>query len=83
MAQKAKVWFREQTGWYMTTIRGEQIKFSKDEKEAERAFHALMAQEEPEVKDTGVFPTFRKLADMFLADSLANKKPTTYRMHVY
>lgn len=83
MARKAKVWFREQTGWYMTTIRGEQIKLSKDEKEAERAFHALMAKEEPEVRDTGVFPTFRKIADLFLADSLAHKKPTTYKMHKY
>ncbi len=83
MARKPKVWFREQTGWYMTTIRGDQIKLSKNKDEAERAFHALMAKEVPEVKDTGVFPSFRKLADLFLEDSKVNKKPNTYRMHLY
>jgi hypothetical protein len=34
MARKPKVWFRKQTGWYMTTIDGEQIKLSKDKKES-------------------------------------------------
>lgn len=83
MARKPSVWFREQTGWYMTTIRGEQVKLSRDKEEAERAFHALMAKEDPEPKKGGAFPTFRKVADLFLADSKANKKPTTYRMHLY
>src|SRR5688572_11762696 len=83
MARKPTVWFRKQTGWYMTTIRGEKLKLSPDKDEAERAFHALMAREPEEKKDTAVFPTFRKVADLFLADSLAHKKPNTYRMHLY
>jgi hypothetical protein len=43
MARKPSVWFREQTGWYTTTIGGEQVKLSKDKKEAETAFHELLA----------------------------------------
>jgi hypothetical protein len=30
MARKPEIWFRQQTGWYMTTVRGQQIKLSQD-----------------------------------------------------
>jgi hypothetical protein len=43
----------------------------------------VSAQQPEEKKDVGVYPTFRKIADLFLADSLADKKPTTYKMHRY
>lgn len=43
MPRKPSIWFREQTGWYMTTHRGEQVKLSRDKKEAEKAFHSLLA----------------------------------------
>ena len=69
MARKSSIWFREQTGWYMTTHRGKQVKLSQDPKEAERAFHALLAQEEPPEETGGLRPTFRKLADLFLTEA--------------
>ena len=40
MPRKSSIWFREQTGWYMTTYRGKQVKLSRDAKEAERAARA-------------------------------------------
>ena len=43
MARIPKVWLRAQTGWYCTTLNGETIKLSKDKKEAEKAFHTLLA----------------------------------------
>lgn len=80
MPRKASIWFREQTGWYMTTYRGEQVKLSRDRKEAERAFHTLMAQEEPPEEQGGLRPTFRKLADLFLQEAQRTKEPETVRV---
>jgi integrase len=83
MARKPSVWFREATGWYMTTFRGEQVKLSTDKAEAERAFHALLAKE-PEPETTSKFrPSFRKLADLFLAHAQQTKEPQTYELQRY
>lgn len=41
-----------------------------------------MAQREDPIQ-TGVFPTFRKLADLFLAESQRTKAANTYRMALY
>jgi integrase len=82
MPRKSSVWFREQDGYYYTTVRREQKKLSKDEREAERLYHELMAREEPDEPPTALAsPTFRKLADKFLDNSLRVNKPTTSRMH--
>lgn len=40
------MWLRKDNGSYYTTIRGEQVKLSKDPKEAKRLFHVLMAKEQ-------------------------------------
>jgi integrase len=83
MARKPSVWFRKQTGWYMTTIRGKKIKLSENKDEAERAFHALLSKEPEEARETSHFPTFRKVADLFLKHSEGQNKPNTFRMHQY
>jgi hypothetical protein len=46
MSRPNGMWFRKQTGWWMTTINGEQHKPAKDEGDARRAFYKLMAQDE-------------------------------------
>lgn len=80
MARKAKVWFRKATGWYMTTYRGEQIRLSRDKKEAERAFHTLLAQDEPVEETRGYRPSFKKLADLFLREAERTKEPMTLKV---
>lgn len=84
MARTPTVWHRKQDGFYYTTIRGKKHKLSKDRKDAQKLFHALMAKEEDDgPKGTAVAPTFRKVADLFLDESERTKKPNTYRMHKY
>lgn len=80
MARKPSIWFREQTGWYMTTYRGEQVKLSQDKKEAERAFHTLLSQEEPPEETGGLRPSFRKLADLFLQEAERTKAAETVKV---
>ncbi|QEL14730.1 tyrosine-type recombinase/integrase [Limnoglobus roseus] len=80
MARKPSIWFREQTGWYMTTYRGEQIKLSTDKKEAEKAFHTLLASEEPQEETGGLRPSFHKLADLFLQEAARTKEPETVKV---
>lgn len=81
MARKPQIWFRQQTGWYMTTIRGEKIKLSKDKKEAEKSFHTLLAHDiEPEVT-SHLRPSFRLVADKFLDHSLEANEKTTWEIH--
>jgi integrase len=83
MARKPSIWFREATGWFMTTFRGEQVKLAKNKDEAERAFHALLAQA-PEPETTAKFrPSFRKLADLFLAHAEQTKEPQTFELQRY
>ncbi|MFO0808976.1 MAG: tyrosine-type recombinase/integrase [Gemmataceae bacterium] len=78
MARAPRVWFRRQTGWYMTTLNGQQVKLSKERKEAERAFHQILATE-PEPEETGgVRPSFKRLADLFLDNSLRENEPGTW-----
>jgi integrase len=78
MARKPQVWFRKQTGWYMTTLNGQQVKLSREKKEAERAFHQLLFTE-PEPEETGgLRPSVRKLADLFLDQSLRENNAGTW-----
>lgn len=79
MSRPSTIWQRKQDKCFYTTIRGEKVKLSPDKKEARQLFHELMAKEQ-EPAGTNLSPTFRKIADLFLDDSLKNKKPTTYRM---
>lgn len=80
MPRKPSIWLREQTGWYMTTHRGEQVKLSRDKKEAERAFHLLLANEEPLEETGGLRRSFRKLADLFLQEAARTKEPDTVKV---
>jgi len=64
----------------MTTHRGRQVKLSQDKKEAERAFHTLLAQEQPPEEVGGVRPTFRKLADLFLREAERTKAAQTVQV---
>jgi integrase len=80
MPRKAGIWFRKQDGFYYTTYHGEQKKLARDKDEAERAFHALLAQT-PEKEEGGkVLPSFRKLADLFLDHAEKTKEKSTYEL---
>src|SRR5438552_720320 len=79
MARKPKVWFRKQTGWYMTTIEGEQIKLSKDKKEATAALHDLMAGK-ARGADGGPRPSLKAVVGLYLDESKAEKDHDTYEM---
>ena len=61
-------------------MNGRQIKLGKDRKEADRQFHALMAARRDEVREVNR-PTFRAVADEFLAHSQATNEPGTFETH--
>jgi hypothetical protein len=77
MPRQPTIWFREQDGWYYTTLNGVQTKLSKDPHEAEKAFHTLLAQE-PDEQRKGYRPSFRKLADEYLEFTRRTKSVKTY-----
>lgn len=79
MARKPSVWFREQDGWFYTTLGGNQIKLSKDAGEAEREFHALLAKREGRDEPKLARVSLRKLCDEFLEWAQKNTEPDTYR----
>jgi integrase len=80
VARKPSVWFRKQDKWFYTTIRGEQVKLSQDKKEAHKAFHGMLSQEEPAEEKGGLRPSFRKLADLFLQEAARTKGPDTVKV---
>jgi integrase len=82
MPRKPGVWYREQDGWYYTTFQGEQVKLSKDRKEAQRAFHALHAREAPGGPKS-YRPSFKKLADSYLGYTQKTKSERTYTHQRY
>jgi hypothetical protein len=45
MPRKSSVWYREEDGWYYTTIKREQVRLSQDETEAQAEFDRLMAEQ--------------------------------------
>jgi integrase len=80
--RKPTVWFREQDGWYYTTFKGVQTKLSKDPREAETAFHALLGQE-PDDEPKAYRPSLRKLADLYLTYTERAKSERTYKHQQY
>lgn len=71
MARRAGIWFRKGTNCYYTTINGNKVRLSPDEKEAKRLFHELMAKQAETVEAqpepvSALGKSFRKLADMYL-----------------
>ena len=81
MPRPAKIWLREQTGWYCVTFQGKVTKLSKDKKEAERLFHELMART-PDEPAPAFGPSFRKLADEYLVHTQDLKKPEVFAYQV-
>lgn len=77
MARPSTVWFREHDGYYYTTVRGKRVRLAKDKKEADKAFHALLAAA-PDDGPVGFRPTFRRLADLYLDFTQQTKSPRTY-----
>lgn len=65
----------------MTTIDGNQIKLSPDKKEAQKAFHALMAGHiaSEEVSVPSSRPTFRKIADQYLGFTEKTQAENTFK----
>ena len=82
MPRTPTIWFREQDGWYYTTFQGKQTKLSQDEKEAGRAFHQLHSVDPGEAAG-GYRPSFRKLADQYLAFTKETKAERTYKHQKY
>jgi integrase len=64
MARNPDLWFRKQTGYWYTTIDGEQIKLSKDKTEARRMLYELLAGKAEKAQT--ILPGFRKIADLYL-----------------
>lgn len=81
MGRKPTVWFRKQTGWWMTTVRGKKIKLARDKKEAEKAFHLLLATDEAPEESAHRRPSFRIVADRFLEHSKGTNEEGTYLSH--
>src|SRR4051812_27334894 len=77
MARPSGIWQRKRDGWWMTTINGMQVKLALDKKEALKAFHELMAKDAP--ADTARL-SFRRLADMFLANSQRCLADSTFQL---
>ena len=82
MPRKAGIWRRAQDGWWYCTHNGEKVKLSKDRKEAQTAFYTLKSQGD-EVKAKDFRPTFRKLADLYLAYTQKTKSERTYAHQKY
>ena len=83
MARPNKVWKRKGTDWYYAKIGGKKVRLSQDRDEAETLMHQLLGEEKKDepVSNTKIFPTFRKLADRFIDNSVRVNKPVTIRMH--
>lgn len=83
MARKSSIWYRAEDNTYYTTFRGKQTKLSQDKKEAEKAFHALLANAPDEGEQAGFRPTFKKLADLYLSFTEQAKSRLTYDHQKY
>ncbi len=78
MARQPSVWFREHDGYYYTTYRGKKVKLARTKREADKAFHTLLATAD-EPGPVGYRPTFRKLADLYLDFTQQTKHERTYQ----
>lgn len=81
MARESSIWFRESTGWWMTTVNGNQVKLSTDKKEAQKAFHALMAGPIEEAENTApsARPSFKKIANQYLGYTDKTQAANTFK----
>lgn len=83
MSRPPTIWFREQTGWYMTTIRGTQHKLARTEPAARKAFYKLMAEDAPAAERRPDRHSARWLCDKFLDRTKADKEPETWKVQLF
>ena len=81
MARQSGIWQRKRDGWWMTTLNGNQVKLSTDKKEAQKAFHALMAGpiEEAEPAAASARPSFKKIANQYLGYTDKTQAANTFK----
>src|SRR4051794_9921951 len=84
MARPHKVWFRQQTGWWMVKIAGKQTKLVQGKENKEKAdlkFHELMVQtaKAPESLDART----ADIVEAFLRWSRVHLAEDTHRLHKY
>jgi len=82
MPRQAAIWKRKQDGYFYVTLKGKKVRLSKDKKEAQQAFHALMSKERDPLEKAGLSPTFKRLADLFLDEAEKTKAPGTYAVQL-
>ena len=85
MGRRNKPWFRQDVGWWVTNVRGKQIRLAKgkseydkkSKKEAERVFHEVMSlrPRRPDAHDARVCD----IAEAFLDWAEEDCSPDTYR----
>jgi integrase len=80
MARPSSLWFRKQTGFWMTTLNGVQHKLSKDKGEARRMLHKLLATDKPPPGRAGV--TTRRLCDSYLTRTREQKEERSHDVQV-
>lgn len=80
MAKPSSLWFRKQTGFWMTTVHGVQHKLSKDKGEARKMLNRLLAEERPKPVRTGL--TLRKLCDNYLVRTKERKEERSHEVQV-
>ena len=87
MARKhsGKPWLHGASGWWCTSVDGKRRKLDKDYRVACRKLKALRSEQKREQAGgrDRLDVRFAELADEYLADSLARKKPATYESRRY
>ncbi len=86
MARKhsGKPWLHGASGWWCTTVDGKRKKLDKDYRVACRKLKALSVQQKRELAGHDRLDVrLAELADEYLADSKARKKPATYESRRY
>lgn len=87
MARKpsGKPWLHGASGWWCTTIAGKRKKLDKDYRAACRKLKSLLNHQKRGLLGTQDWleVSFAELADEYLSDSKARKKPATYQSRRY
>ncbi len=81
MARQPGLWFRKQTGWWCTTVDGEQVKLSQDKKEAQQKLYELLSGRREKAET--VLPTFRKIGDLYLGFVERTMAPSTFQNKLF
>lgn len=82
MSRPAKIWFREQTGWWCVTLNGKKIPLAKGRENrqiAQNKFHELMCLKTRSPAEPGA--VLADLIDEFLTWSKANLAVDTHRVY--